>query len=615
MKKVLLIIFLLLSFFLKPKASEIERIEPAFWWAGMKNPELQIMIYGKDISKNKLSLSYPGVKLKRVSPVENPNYLFIYLEISAAAKPGNMQLTFTRGDKKFSRPYTLLQRQEQKGAAGFSSSDVMYLITPDRFANGNTDNDALDGVQADRLQPNSRHGGDLQGIEQKLDYIADMGFTTVWLNPVQENRMPGGSYHGYAITDFYTIDPRFGTNEQYRSLIEKSHTLKMKVVMDMIFNHCGSMHWWMKDLPSKDWLNKSDSFVKTSHYKWTLMDNHAPQSERNVLTNGWFSRNMPDLNQRNPHLAKYLIQNSIWWIEYSQIDGIRMDTYPYADYDFMVDWCKQVEQEYPAFNIVGESWYPKEPAAAWWQRSSVLNPKNSGLKTVMDFPLTFTMQTAFDDPSNSEEGKEAGLFKIYEDLSQDFMFPDPDNMLIFLDNHDMGRFMRKDEKDLKRYKQALAFLLTTRGIPQIYYGSEILMSGNKDEGDGMIRKDFPGGWAKDSVNSFTEKGRTPLQNEAWNYMRGLLQWRRANPAVTAGKLIHYTPDQSGVYVYARKKDDHVVLVMLNGTSTDRTLKMDRFSEVTGLYKHGKDVLSGITLDISAQVKIPSRGVYVLELSD
>lgn len=614
MKNVLLIIFFL-SFFLQSKASEIERIEPAFWWAGMKNPELQIMLYGKDISKNKLSLNYPGVKLKQVSSVENPNYLFIYLEISAAAKPGNIWLTFTQGNKKFKKPYSLLQRQKQKGAAGFSSKDVMYLITPDRFANGNPDNDVLDGVKVDRLQPNSRHGGDIQGIEQKLDYIADMGFTTVWLNPVQENRMPGGSYHGYAITDFYHVDPRFGTNEQYRSFIEKSHAHKMKVVMDMIFNHCGSMHWWMKDLPSEDWLNKSNKFVQTNHYKWTLMDNHAPQSEKDVLINGWFSRSMPDLNQRNPHLAKYLIQNSIWWIEYAQIDGIRMDTYPYADYGFMADWCKQVEKEYPSFNIVGESWYPKESASAWWQRSSVLNPKNSRLKTVMDFPLTFTMQTAFDDSSNSNEGKEAGLFKIYEDLSQDFMFADPDNMLTFLDNHDMSRFMRKDEKDLKRYKQALAFLLTTRGIPQIYYGSEILMSGNKDEGDGMIRKDFPGGWAKDSVNSFTEKGRTSLQNEAWNYMRGLLQWRKTNSAVTAGKLIHYTPDQSGVYVYARKNGNRVVLVMLNGTSMDKTLKMDRFNEVTGLYHHGKDVLSGEILDISTHVEVPSRGVYVLELLD
>ncbi|WP_316828116.1 glycoside hydrolase family 13 protein [Pedobacter miscanthi] len=615
MKKALLSIFFLITIFLKSHAEEIERIEPAFWWAGMKNPELQIMLYGKDISKNKLSLSYPGVKLKRVAKVQNPNYLFVYLEITPMAKPGNIWLSFIQGNKKFRRSYPLLQRKKQNGAAGFSSRDVMYLITPDRFANGNTDNDVLDGLQTDRLQPNARHGGDLQGIEKKLDYIAYLGFTTVWLNPVQENRMPGGSYHGYAITDFYNVDPRLGTNNQYRSLIEKAHFRKMKVVMDMIFNHCGSMHWWMKDLPTKDWLNNSGKFVQTNHYKWTIMDNHAPQSEKNVLINGWFSRGMPDLNQRNPYLAKYLIQNSIWWIEYSQIDGIRMDTYPYADYSFMTEWCKQVEKEYPAFSIVGESWYPKESASAWWQQNSPLNPKNSMLKTVMDFPLTFIMQTAFDEQTDSEEGKEAGLFKIYESLSQDFMFHDPDNMLTFLDNHDMGRFIRKDEKDLKRYKQALAFLLTTRGIPQIYYGTEILMSGTKDEGDGLIRKDFPGGWAKDSINSFGEKGRTSIQNDAWNYMRKLLQWRKTNPAVTGGRLIHYTPDQSGVYVYARKKGDHIVLVMLNGTSVDKTLKMDRFAEITGNYPHGKDLLSGETLDISKDVNVPSRGTYILELSE
>jgi glycosidase len=614
MKKILVVFVLLLLFLPRVYAVEISRVEPAFWWAGMKNPELQIMVYGKDIAKSKVTLNYPGVKLKEVASVENPNYLFIYLNISAQAKPGKINLQFTDGAQKFTQVYPLLQRQVNKGAAGFSSNDVMYLITPDRFANGNPNNDVLDNVAINRTQPNARHGGDIQGIEQHLDYLTDLGFNTIWLNPVLENKMPGGSYHGYAITDFYKVDPRYGSNEEYRSFIEKSHSKQMKVVMDMIFNHCGSAHWWMKDLPTKDWINNNDKFVQTNHYKWTLMDGHAPQSEKDVLVNGWFARSMPDLNQRNRHLARYLIQNSIWWIEYAQIDGIRMDSHPYADYAFMADWCKDVDREYPKFSIVGEAWYPKTAASAWWQKGSALNPQNTQLKTVMDFPLTFTMQKAFDETSNSNEGSEAGLFKIYEEIAQDFMFPDPNNMLIFLDNHDISRFMRKEDKDLNRYKQALAFLLTTRGIPQIYYGTEILMTGTKAEGDGRIRKDFPGGWAQDTVSAFTAKGRSATQNEAWNYMHTLLQWRKTNLAITSGKLIHYTPDNSGVYVYAREYNGKTVLVMLNGTSADRSVKMERFHEVIQTNTTGKDVITGATINLQGPVNIAPRGVYILELA-
>lgn len=425
--------------------------------------------------------------------------------------------------------------------------------------------------------------------------------------------MPGGSYHGYAITDFYRVDPRFGTNDEYCELIDKAHKKGMKVVMDMIFNHCGSSHWWLKDFPCSDWLNHQDNFVQTNHFKWTLMDVHAPKSERETLVNGWFGRGMPDLNQKNRHLARYLIQNSIWWIEYARIDGVRQDTHPYADYDFMSTWCKEVEKEYPDFNIVGEAWYPRGCASAWWQKDSKMNGSNSNLKTVMDFDLTFTCQKAFGDVCSSNEGSEAGLFKIYEVIAQDFMFPDPNNVLIFLDNHDLGRFMQKGESDLRRYKQAIAFLLTTRGIPQIYYGTEILMSGTKAEGDGVIRSDFPGGWAGDPKDAFTPEGRTDLQNEAWNYMRKLLNWRQRCDAVKEGKLIHYTPDRSGCYVYARVKDNKTVLVLMNGTDQTQTLDMNRFNEVVKDHKSGKDVITGTTVAIDTAVQIPARGVYVLEI--
>lgn len=613
MKKIIGIISIYMMCIANVYAIDISRMEPSFWWTDMKNPELQVMVYGKDIAKSQLRLNYPGVRVKEVVGVENPNYLFIYLDVSKEARPGKMNFEFTNGKQKKLQSFELKQRNKQPGAAGFSPADVMYLITPDRFVNADASNDKLDEVTVNREKASARHGGDIRGIVNKLDYIENLGFTTIWLNPVLENRMPGGSYHGYAITDFYNVDPRFGTNEEYCELIEKTHQKGMKVVMDMIFNHCGSAHWWLKDFPSSDWLNNQDNFVQTTHFKWTLMDVHAPQSEKDVLVNGWFGRGMPDLNQKNRHLATYLIQNSIWWIEYARIDGIRQDTHPYADYDFMARWCKEVEDEYPDFNIVGEAWYPRGTASAWWQRGSKNNEHNSNLKTVMDFDLTFACQKAFSEESSTKEGAEAGLFKVYEVIAQDFLFADPDNILTFLDNHDLGRFMLKGESDLKRYKQALALLLTTRGIPQIYYGTEILMSGTKKEGDGTIRTDFPGGWEGDPIDAFTASGRTSLQNEAWNYMQKLLQWRKSCKPVTEGTLIHYTPDKSGCYVYARIKEDKTVLVMMNGTDQEQNLAMDRFRDVTGKYISGKDVLTGQTYSISPQITLPPREVYIMEL--
>ncbi|MDR1555612.1 MAG: glycoside hydrolase family 13 protein [Tannerellaceae bacterium] len=616
MNKKIILIFLFPFFILDiliAREPYIDRIEPLFWWCGMKNPELQIMVYGKDIAKSKIKIDYPNVRIKEVVNVENSNYLFIYLEIEKEATPGTMQIEFNDGKKTVKKAFELKPRETKPGAMGFSAKDVMYLITPDRFSNADTSNDNSDTVKVNRDRPNSRHGGDIRGIIDKLEYIDNLGFTTIWLNPVQENRQQGGSYHGYAITDFYQVDSRLGTNEEYCELIDKAHTKGMKIVMDMIFNHCGSGHWWLRDLPSSDWLNNKDNFVQTNHYKWTLMDIHASESEKDVLINGWFSRGMPDLNQRNRHLATYLIQNSIWWIEYARIDGIRQDTHPYADYDFMSRWCKEISGEYPDFNIVGEAWYPRITASAWWQQNSKNNKQNTNLKTVMDFDLSFTCEKAFTDESASREGTEAGLFKLYEVIAQDYLFADPDNILIFLDNHDLGRFMKKDETDLRRYKQALSFLLTTRGIPQIYYGTEILMYGEKKEGDGNIRKDFPGGWKEDLTNAFTPEGRSVLQNEAWNFMQKLLQWRKTNKTVTEGSLIHYTPDRTGCYVYARIKDKDVVLIMLNGTNKEQSVSMKRFHEVLGNKTLGKDLLTGQSFSLTTSINLPPRGVYILEL--
>ncbi len=590
----------------------VDRVEPAFWWTGMKNKQLQIMLHGEGVGKAKAALTYPGVSIANAARTDNSNYLFLYLNISSAAKPGIMHIKLTGNGGAKVIDYELKARTDKSGAAGFSQADVLYLLTPDRFANGDPSNDNWDGVNINRENPDLRHGGDLKGVEDHLDYIKDLGVTTVWFNPVQENKMPNGSYHGYAITDFYSIDKRFGSNNEFKSLVNNMHGKGLKVVMDMIFNHCGLAHPWMKDKPAADWVNNPGKYAQTNHAKVTIMDPHAAKSERDILIDGWFVPDMPDLNQRNRHLATYLIQNSIWWIEYARIDGIRQDTYPYPDYDFMARWCKAVTDEYPNFNIVGESWYGKSGETAWWQRGSALHKNNTYLKTVMDFPLTFTADHGFDEDANKGGGESSGIYQLFEVIAQDFLYPDANNILTFLDNHDMGRFTRKEDKDLRRFKLAFAFLLTTRGIPQVYYGTEILMQGTKNEGDGQIRKDFPGGWPGDKTNSFAATGRSEEQNEAFDYLQKLLKWRQRTEAIKSGKLIHYAP-WDGVYVYARIKDKRTVLVMLNSSGSDRTVKMDRFKDVTANHNRGTDIISDKSIDISSEVTIPARGEYILEL--
>ena len=660
-------------------AVNIERVDPPFWYTGMKNHELQVMFYGKDIAKAEFSLKdYAGVSVKEIATVKNPNYVFVYLDVDAAAQPGTLTFNFKEGRKTTAHQFELRPRNTKTGAQGFTTKDVLYLIMPDRFANGNPGNDDLEEWIANRANGGGHHGGDLQGIKEHLDYIDDLGVTAIWLNPVQFNR--GNASHGYSISDYYLIDPRLGSNEEYCDMIDAAHARNIKVVMDMIFNHSGSSHWWISDIPDDDWFNQNDyaagigqrqngpaqrqggfqpgqqltpeqvqmmqqmrrgggpqfpatveqfnalpkeqketltrsvvrqpgSLVNTTHYKWVLMDPHAPQTEKDILIEGWFSGGMPDLNQRNRHLATYLIQNSIWWIEYSRIDGIRMDTYPYADYDFMVRWCDEIEAEYPDFNIVGEGWYPRNSAAGWWQRGSSVNGNDSRLKTVMDFDLTFTTQREILKESNTSEGSEAGLFKMYEAITQDFLIPDPNFVLTFLDNHDIDRFMQPGDPAWK-LKQGLAFLLTTRGIPQIYYGTEIAMAGRE-----AGRGDFPGGWKEDTVNAFTVEGRTDFQNECWDFASKLLNWRRTAKAVTEGKLIHYTPDnQTKCYVYARTDGENTVLVMLNGSDTVRLVDMNRFSEVIGDNTKGTDAVTGEIIDVTGTVLMPARGVYVLDLA-
>lgn len=596
------------------QAAEINRIEPSCWWVGMKNPELQIMVYGPGIGEAHVSVDYPGVRLKETVKTENPNYLFLYLDIEEDAAPGRMDLSFETSGGTMVREYELLPRSTKPGAMGFSGADVLYLITPDRFANGDPSNDTLEGARVDRSRSGGRHGGDIRGVTDHLDYISDLGVTAIWLNPVQKNS--ANSYHGYAISDFYAVDPRFGTMDDYVEMIDKAHEMGLKVVMDMIFNHCGSAHWWMEDLPTSDWLNVNNEFVQTNHQKWTAVDPHAAPSERSGFTDGWFNRGMPDLNQRNPLLATYLIQSSIWWIEYARIDGIRQDTHPYMDLQFGADWCNAVLTEYPDFNIVGETWYPVGSGfPAWWQRGSKLNPVDTGLKTVMDFNLAFIVPDAFNEANDPSDGASKGLFNIYVSLANDFLCEDTENILIFLDNHDLSRFARKDDAGLDKYRQGVAFILTTRGIPQIYYGTELLFTGTKNEGDGIIRKDMPGGWQGDERSVFTSEGRTDMENEAWNYMSTILNWRKTSEAVKHGDLIQYAPlrEYGDCYVYARIKGNETVLVVLNGSDKAAELEMGRYSDVIRDYAAGTDVVTGRTFSMTEKLPVPARGAYILEL--
>ena len=595
--------------FASPK---IDRIDPPCWWTGMVNDTLQLMVTGRDIRDCDVKTDRTDVKITDIGRLDSKNYMFVNLVIDRDASAGDISLTFSDKQGETAVKYPLLGRNKSNGRAqGFDSSDVLYLIMPDRFADGNPKNNG----KADRKNPNARHGGDIQGIIDHLDYISRLGVTAVWVNPVLENDMPGGSYHGYATTDYYRIDRRFGTNEDWCRLVDECHRRGIKVVMDMIFNHCGSNHPWLKDLPSADWLNFPEGDVQTNFRLSTVYDPYASDFDLSRSVDGWFVKEMPDLNQRNPYLMRYLTQNSIWWIEYSGIDGIRMDTYPYADRQQMGDWCVAVLKEYPQFNIVGECWYANEGAEAYWQRMSLVAESDPCLPTVMDFVLSLQARDAFLKPIKKYD-QFSGLNLLYNHLALDFLFPEPNRILTFLDNHDTDRFLPSMPENLDQWKQAQTFLLTSRGIPQIYYGTEILMNGGREGSDGYVRRDFPGGFKGDKINAFTGDGLTPIQKEAQDFLARLLDWRKKNPAVSHGTLKHFMPE-NGLYVYTRKYNrpdgtTNAVHVVMNGTDAPLTVEMDRYKESLPIGKRLHDALSDKFVTISEKMTFPSRATMILE---
>lgn len=616
MKKILFILSALLLSITTYATASIDKIDPPFWYTGMKSPELQLMVYGKGIANASVTVNYPGVSLSSTVKLESPNYLLIYLKLDKDVKPGKVKLTFAEGKKKFTRDYELKARKRKAAdRTGFDASDALYLLMPDRFANGNPDNDKVEGMldsKVDRNDPGARHGGDLAGIANHLDYFSDLGVTALWFTPVLENNMEGGSYHGYATTDYYKIDPRFGSNEEYRDLIEKAHQKGIKMVMDMIFNHCGFGHQWIKDMPSKDWFNHSDyenHFVQTSFKLTPHVDPYASAYDTDQMNNGWFVKAMPDLNQRNPHVYRYLVQNSYWWIEYADIDGIRMDTYPYADYDAMSNWMKELNEEYPNYNTVGETWTSEPAYTAFWQKDSKLAaPRNSYLKTVMDFSFFDKINTAKNEQT---ETWFRGLDRVYNSFVYDFLYPNPASVLAFLENHDTDRFLGNGD-NLPMLKQASVLLLTTRRIPQLYYGTEVMMNGTKSGSDGYVRKDFPGGWIGDKANAFTAEGRTAQQNDCYNFYKKLLNWRKGNEIIAKGSMTQFMV-QHGVYAYARQYNGKTVFVILNGTDQDTTLPLKYYQEILKDQVQGRDVLTGKTIRFDQDLKMSPRESLIIEL--
>ncbi len=618
MKRFLLVMAVAVGVLAGHAAVKVDRIEPTNWYVGLKDPSVQLMVYGEGIRDAEVAIDYAGVAIDSLVRLDSPNYLLIYLN-TGGAQPGTMDITFKQGRSKKKVKYQLLAR-EMSGdkRMGFTNADVLYMLMPDRFADGNPANNQIAGMEAyrnDRSQPSLRHGGDIEGIRQHLDYFTGLGVTALWFTPVLENNSPDShnvsTYHGYATTNYYKVDPRFGTNEEYRRLIDEAHSRGLKVVMDMIFNHCGDYHPWLRDMPSHDWFNQPDyknNYLQTSYKLTPVMDPYASEIDLKETVEGWFVRSMPDLNHHNVHVMNYLIQNSIWWIETAGIDGIRMDTYPYAYADAMARWMKRLDTEYPNFNTVGETWVENPAYTAAWQKGNKMGLPESYLKTVMDFSFYEKMDSARHEETDAWW---RGYNRVYNSLCLDYLYPNPDRVMAFIENHDTDRYLHNGQ-DTQSLKQALALLLTIKRIPQLYYGTEVLMNGTKEVTDGNVRKDFPGGFPGDAQNAFSAEGRTPAQNDMFNWLSALLHWRQGNDVIIKGKMTQFIP-KDGIYVIARTYKGRHAMTIINGTDQPRAMNLERYREVIGGATVARDVPTGQTVSLTEGVlTLPERGTLVLE---
>ncbi|WP_225035209.1 glycoside hydrolase family 13 protein [Winogradskyella sp. SM1960] len=605
--------------------NDIEKVEPPNWWIGFKNQDVQLLVKHPNIGKATAKISYAGVSLKKSHQADSPNYLFLDVVVSETAKAGKFNIKFQfENDSELLQTYELKSREKSaEDYIGFDSSDAIYLITPDRFANANPNNDEVNGLLQqgiDRADDYARHGGDIQGITDHLDYIEDLGFTAVWPCPVLINDMPRGSYHGYAMTDFYRVDPRFGTLEEYRKLSDKLRSRDMKLIMDQVANHCGLYHWWMEDLPFNDWVNDQENYeenidnwdwkvTKTSnHRRTTNQDPYASKIDHKEMADGWFVSSMPDLNQRNQFMANYIIQNSIWWVETLGLGGIRQDTYPYPDKAFMSNWAGAIMNEYPNFSIVGEEWSYNPLLIGYWQDGKKnKDGYESNLKSTMDF----AMQKHIVDALNEEESWDQGLVKMYEGLANDFAYTSPKGIMAFLDNHDKSRVFTEFNGDVTNTKMALSYLLMLPRIPQIYYGTEILMDDFDNPGDhGLIRTDFPGGWHGDSVNAFTGEGLSVEQKDMQSFLKQVLNYRKTSEAIHNGKTKHFSPE-NGIYVLARISDSETVVHIINKNESPQELDLSRFEELGLNGKSLKNITSGENKIWNNSLKLNTKGSLIL----
>ncbi|WP_309613467.1 glycoside hydrolase family 13 protein [Flavobacterium sp.] len=608
MKKALFFLLISVSAF-----AQIDRVEPPFWYAGMNLSSVQIMFYGKNIAQYNVAVSN-NVVIENIRKTENPNYVFVTIDTKDVTAQ-DLVFSFKNGKKSFTKNYSIRARRENsKFRKSYDSSDMIYLIMSDRFANGNPNNDTTKETfeKSDRNKPGGRHGGDIEGIIKNLDYIKELGATAVWPTPICEDNDKEYSYHGYGQSDVYKIDPRYGTNEDYVRLSAELHKRGMKNIMDYVTNHWGIEHWMINDLPTYDWLHQFPGYARTNDRKTTQSDPNASKIDAKICVDGWFVKSMPDLNQSNPLVMNYLTQNAIWWIEYADLDGFRVDTYPYADKESIAKWTKNITDEYPNFNIVGEAWMYTQAAISYWQKDSPISriqSYNSNLPSVMDFTLQDAITKVFNE---DKETWTDGMVKVYDNFSNDFLYANTNNLLIFAENHDTNRFNEIYKNDFKKYQMAMTLLATVRGIPQLYYGSEIGMAGDKNKGDADIRKDFPGGWNGDSNNAFTKSGRTIEQQKYFDFTSKLFNWRKTAAVIHSGKMTHYIPENN-VYVYFRYTEAESVMVVINNSNNNQTFKTKRFNESIQNYQTGKDILSGKTVDLKNDITIEEKSVLVLEL--
>lgn len=606
-------IFLFLTFFSLTLTAQIDKVEPPFWYENMTNNQVQIMFYGKNIAQNTVTVSN-GVVITQVQKTENPNYVFVTIDLKNVAAQ-ELMFTFKNGKKSFNQAYTIKKRKENsRYRKSFDASDMMYLIMPDRFANGNEKNDSDSNLQekANRSLPGGRHGGDIQGIINNLDYLQSLGVTALWSTPMCEDNDKGYSYHTYGQSDVYKIDARYGTNEDYVRLSSEMKKKNMKLVKDYVTNHWGAEHWMFKDMPTYDWFHQFPGYKQSNYRMTTQYDTNASATDAKLCMDGWFVPSMPDLNQSHPLVLNYLTQNAIWWIEYADLDGFRVDTYSYNDKAGIAKWTKAITDEYPYFNIVGEVWMHDQAQISYWQKDSPIakiQSYNSYLPSVMDF----TMHDVFGNVFNEDNPNwNDGMIKFYENFVNDFLYDNPNNLLIFAENHDTNRFNQNYKNDLNKYKMAMTILATMRGIPQLYYGSEIGMAGDKGKGDADIRQDFPGGWASDKNNAFTASGRTAEQAKYFDFTAKVFNWRKSKSIIHNGKLMHYLPDNN-VYVYFRYNDTESVMVVVNNSKDKQTVKLERFKESLAPYSSGKDIISDANFDLKSELSIEGKSSLILEL--